>query len=197
MGDIMNVRARLLAALSSTISGREDSSTESNVIKPTQIIDQRNDKEEKIKKFLSEPLPEVNRRFKSLGSKEFSGRGANKTDWTDAEPGVSKQTLAQIHLVAFSLKDKDGNHIFDEIPEFLYDPVGSMDADKLSDSNLVPKSSRTYEEEGDEDMEDYDENLANCYCYLACSYFRLYSKSAENFVKIQEHLKKRFTNFFS
>ena len=113
------------------------------------------------------------------------------------QEGASKQTLAQIHLVAFSLKDKDGNHIFDEIPEFLYDPVGSMDADKLSDSNLVPKSSRTYEEEGDEDMEDYDEKLANCYCYLACSYFRLYSKSAENFVKIQEHLKKKFTNFFS
>ena len=53
----MNARARLLAALSSIISGRDDSSTESNVIKPTQIIDQRNDKEEKIKKFLSEPLP--------------------------------------------------------------------------------------------------------------------------------------------
>jgi hypothetical protein len=113
------------------------------------------------------------------------------------QEGVSKQTLAQIYLVAFSLNDKDGNHIFDEIPEFLYNPVGSMDADKLSDSNLVPKSSRTYEEEGDEDMEGYDEKLANCYCYLACSYFRLYSKSAENFVKIQEHLKKRFTNFFS
>jgi hypothetical protein len=69
----MNARARLLAALSSTISGRDDSSTESNVIKPTQIIDQWNDKEDKIKKFLSEPLPEVNRRFKSLGLKEFSG----------------------------------------------------------------------------------------------------------------------------
>ncbi|DAZ90686.1 TPA_asm: nucleocapsid protein [Centaurea virus 1] len=118
-----------------------------------------------------------------LGDEVFSSLKGNLTN----------ASVCKILLLAYNLRNNNGDHIFSDLNYELIDGeprnYAEMTVRNLASPNssgsLVTKETATLEEE----------NIA--YCYLAASYLRLFTKSAENYSRIGDHIKNGFSGFFS
>ncbi|WOH06483.1 hypothetical protein DCAR_0625911 [Daucus carota subsp. sativus] len=97
--------------------------------------------------------------------------------------------------LAYNLKDSTGEYCFGDIsPELILEDT---DFDEVSNDTLVivrPCNTLTVMISREEP--EYKERVANGFCYLATSYMRLYTKSAENYTRTEKPLRNRFKDFY-
>ncbi|DAZ90733.1 TPA_asm: nucleocapsid protein [Leucanthemum virus 1] len=120
----------------------------------------------------------------------------------DAIHGVcTKKTLANLMLLAYNLRNDSGMRLIPDYEPYLVDQVRSIPPDLIDETRVATGSFKDMTASFDdlEDTEALDEGikrLAIAYGYLAASYLRLFTKSVENYEKVESHLKMKFNNFF-
>ncbi|XP_017254919.1 uncharacterized protein LOC108224724 [Daucus carota subsp. sativus] len=108
---------------------------------------------------------------------------------------ITAQAICQLMNLAYNLKDSTGEYCFGDIsPELILEDT---DFDEVSNDTLVivrPCNTLTVMISREEP--EYKERVANGFCYLATSYMRLYTKSAENYTRTEKPLRNRFKDFY-
>lgn len=181
------------------------------------------DIDRRIERFLSRPVMPVTNRFSNV--RICYGRIPSLETWTDLQPGaricynlrrieeveelltlgsqvfqsiqgnITAQAICQLMNLAYNLKDSAGEYCFGDIsPELIKE---DRDFDDVHNATLVtvrPLTTLTLTISGEEP--EYNERVANGFCYLATSYMRLYTKSAVDYTRVEDQLRNRFTNFY-
>ncbi|DAZ90642.1 TPA_asm: nucleocapsid protein [Aponogeton virus 1] len=181
--------------------------------------------EQRMKKFLDQPILPVNEEVYT-GTRILGARTSSVDNWIDTQPKhrvvyrlerkednelvdighevftslcskITVKAVGNLLLLAYNVKTNAGSQVFGDIPSALYSDDLGEEFDEIPErilKNVIPTSeiSTTFSEMSAENIR----QLAVSYCYLACSYLRLYTKSAENFSKVDKHLKVRFQNFY-
>ena len=108
---------------------------------------------------------------------------------------ITAQAICQLMNLAYNLKDSTGEYCFGDVsPELILEDT---DFDEVSNAALLivrPYNTLTVMISHEEP--EYKERVANGFCYLATSYMRLYTKSAENYLRIEGPLRNRFKDFY-
>ncbi|DAZ90799.1 TPA_asm: nucleocapsid protein [Raphanus virus 1] len=205
----------------------EDAQEQSNVqpenVPPIINVLPTNENDAKLSQFLNQPIiPVAKRKYYKSKSKEIC-----KKEWDDTEPGkrrsivlhhiyddeelidyatvtfkaihskITDETVARLMVLAYNCRDQDGEFIYDEVPDELIDEENQVYAEQ------IPKRTKRTIDSGKEIQVDsrFKENdrfvLRDCFCFIAATYMRMFTKSAENYVQIESNLMKRFTKFYS
>nr|DAZ90677.1 TPA_asm: nucleocapsid protein [Brassica virus 1_Nap] len=118
-----------------------------------------------------------------------------KEVFEDISSEVSDKTVAGLFMLAFNAKDRDGSNIYSDIPADL------IDESKLVEQDIMVKKIKKKVDGADiikvkEEMIDETQTMRDCYCFLAGTYMRLFTKSADNYVNIENRLIERFEHFY-
>lgn len=126
-------------------------------------------------------------------------RKLGKEMMMELQSRMTAQTIGKLFQVAFNLKTSAGTHAFgDGAPSDIEIGVGYVEISDLSTFTLsTGNEGNIFSESPSNPTEDVDFQCAVSYSFIAASYLRLFTKAPENYKKIQEHLKNRFSNFYS
>ncbi|KAL8095394.1 hypothetical protein AgCh_036748 [Apium graveolens] len=152
------------------------------------------DIDRRIERFLSRPVMPVTNNFNNVP--RINGRVPSLETWTDLQPGnITAQAICQLMNLAYNLKDSAGEYCFGDFsPELIKE---DRDFDDVYNDTLVtvrPLNTLTLTISCEEP--EYNERVANGFCYLATSYMRLYTKSAADYTRVEDQLRNSFTNFY-
>nr|GEV58023.1 hypothetical protein [Tanacetum cinerariifolium] len=102
---------------------------------------------------------------------------ANRLVFDRINGTLMRKAVAGIMLLSYNLMNDNCEHLIDEFDERLVDITYSVPYDIIEETR--------------------EKRIAICYCYLASSYLRLFTKAAENYEKVDKHLKEKFNNFYN
>ncbi|XP_065850067.1 uncharacterized protein [Euphorbia lathyris] len=113
---------------------------------------------------------------------------------------LSARTIGKMFILAYNLTDSRNQAVFCDIHVDLSSPEYQLELEDLSDTPYVtitgePEATTAFGAE----LLTADQMVAqmkNALCYLAASYLRLYTKSAENYSRISTYLKEMYSSFF-
>ncbi|DAZ90681.1 TPA_asm: nucleocapsid protein [Caladenia virus 1] len=121
-----------------------------------------------------------------------------KKTFEEINTGVSLRTVASIMALSYNLKDATNQYvIFDCYPDVkqLGDNKGP---DEFDGTPLrINTTGRHLQILANIADEEYLSKVSRSFCYIAASMLRMFTKSAENYSKVENHLKDKFKNFFS
>ncbi|WCJ42513.1 hypothetical protein M5689_023317 [Euphorbia peplus] len=112
---------------------------------------------------------------------------------------LSQRTIGKMFILAYNLTDFRNQAVFDDIHVGLSSPEYRIALEELSDDPFV---TITGEPETTVDLPEeltFDQTtsqLKNAFCYLAASYLRLYTKSAEYYSRVADQLKEKYIDYF-
>ncbi|XP_065850470.1 uncharacterized protein [Euphorbia lathyris] len=113
---------------------------------------------------------------------------------------LSPRTIGKMFILAYNLTDSRNQAVFDDIHVDLSSPPEyQFDLEELSDDPYVtitgePEAITVFPAELL--TADRIARMKNALCYLAASYLRLYTKSAENYSRVSANLKERYISYF-
>ncbi|DAF42357.1 TPA_asm: N [Brassica rapa virus 1] len=139
-----------------------------------------------------EPGPKAIINLRRLTNVEIKELGAIVFEAISSE--VSDKIVAGLFLLAFNAKDRDGSDIYADIPVDLIDEDKLVEQDKMS-ARIKKKVDGADVIKVKEEFAD-EQTLRDCYCFLAGTYMRMFTKSAENYVNIENKLVERFEHFY-
>lgn len=96
-------------------------------------------------------------------------------------------------ILAYNLIDENGSRLMDEYERELVDLSNIVDANELDDYKITIGSNKSMEINHNTS----DLRKAIGYTYLASSYLRLFTESAENCSRKGNFLKEKFSDFYS
>ncbi|DAZ90841.1 TPA_asm: nucleocapsid protein [Tanacetum virus 1] len=115
---------------------------------------------------------------------------------------LTKKAVAGIMLLSYNLMNDNCEYLLEAYDSRLVNITHSVPFELIDETRLCSTSSKNMIM----DFNDLDaseaytvgsKRVAIGYCYLASSYLRLFTKGAENYEKIDKHLKEKFNNFFN
>ncbi|GJS35458.1 coat protein [Tanacetum coccineum] len=113
---------------------------------------------------------------------------------------LTNKAIGMLMILAYNLMDDNGFRLMKKYDPVLVDIPSSIPIEDIQDHKLCKgqmKSMLTYLDVGDSDVfVETCRQSAIGYCYLAASYLRLFTKSADNYLKADKHLKGKFRDFY-
>ncbi|GJU42268.1 coat protein [Tanacetum coccineum] len=113
---------------------------------------------------------------------------------------LTKKAIGMLMILAYNLMDDNVFRLIKKYDPVLVDIPSSIPIEDIQDHKLCKgqmKSMLTYLDFGDSDVfVETCRQRAIGYCYLAASYLRLFTKSADNYLKADKHLKGKFRDFY-
>ncbi|KAI3667464.1 hypothetical protein L6452_42522 [Arctium lappa] len=110
---------------------------------------------------------------------------------------ISQQTIGSLLLLAYNIMNEEGQHLTSKPCQDLIDITSRITINELSNTTAKTGSRKTIAEMQMNFDEHKNKKLCMAYTYLAASYMKLFAKSAENYLKIENHLKTMFLSFYS
>ncbi|KAK1366201.1 hypothetical protein POM88_041762 [Heracleum sosnowskyi] len=178
----------------------------------------------RIQRFLSRPLKPMSNKYNDVPI--IHGRVPSLETWTDLQPGaricynlrrieeveelftlgsqvfraiqgnITAKAICQLMNLAYNLKDSAGEYCFGDISPELIKEDRDFDDVYYNPTLVTVRPLNTLTLTISHEEAEYNERVANGFCYLATSYMRLYTKSAVDYTRVEDQLRNQFTNFY-
>ncbi|WCJ42514.1 hypothetical protein M5689_023318 [Euphorbia peplus] len=112
---------------------------------------------------------------------------------------LSQRTIGKMFILAYNLTDSRNQAVFDDIHVDLSSPEYRIALEELSDDFSVTITGEPQVKIVLPQQLTTDQRIVqvkNALCYLAASYLRLYTKSAENYSRVSVQLKENYIDYF-
>ncbi|XP_061343273.1 uncharacterized protein LOC133289366 isoform X2 [Gastrolobium bilobum] len=112
---------------------------------------------------------------------------------------ITTKTIVGLFLLAYNSMDGLGKSMFDDINEAFVDPRDRLNYDEMKASRIrdIPGGRRVVMITMNQGEADYYKRVASAFCFVAGTYMRLFTKSAENYMRIEESIRNRYGDFYA